>query len=120
MSSVLDWSNVLSLGEQQRLALARVLFNLPASALDLATESQMYSLLHEGGTSYLSVGHRPSLLRYHDTKLLLLGAGEDVLMSSIDHSREDPLIFKATELHRILLCNSFVKTEQKITLALLD
>ena len=100
LSAILDWSNVLSLGEQQRLAFARVLFNRPAtvvldeatSALDLATEKQMYSLLRDYGTTYLSVGHRPSLLRYHDTKLVLLGAGQDIVMTAIDHGSEDPLI----------------------------
>merc|ERR1712146_709418 len=47
-----DWSKMLSLGEQQRLAFARVLYNQPqvvvldesTSALDLETERVMYNL----------------------------------------------------------------------------
>lgn len=89
-----DWSNVLSLGEQQRLAFARVLYNQPhtvvldeaTSALDLATEEAMYSLLKDSGASYISVGHRPSLLRYHDSKLVLSGPGVDPIIVSIASS----------------------------------
>ena len=72
-------SKVLSLGEQQRLAFARVLFNRPevvvldesTSALPLQTEEAMYGLLRDIGASYMSVGHRPSLLQYHNKRLLL-------------------------------------------------
>ena len=79
LSAEVDWSKVLSLGEQQRLAFARVLFNRPevvvldesTSALPLQTEEAMYGLLHDMGASYLSVGHRPSLLQYHNKRLLL-------------------------------------------------
>jgi ABC-type uncharacterized transport system fused permease/ATPase subunit len=42
------------------------------SALDLASEQKMYTLLQSvPGISYVSVGHRPSLLGFHDTKLTL-------------------------------------------------
>ena len=84
LGSERDWSAMLSLGEQQRLGFARLLINAPrlaildeaSSALDLESERLMYSLL-EGlpGLTYISVGHRPSLLDYHDTKLRLKGAG---------------------------------------------
>lgn len=79
LSAEVDWSKVLSLGEQQRLAFARVLFNRPevvvldesTSALPLQTEEAMYGLLRDMGASYMSVGHRPSLLQYHNKRLLL-------------------------------------------------
>jgi vitamin B12/bleomycin/antimicrobial peptide transport system ATP-binding/permease protein len=78
-----SWSNVLSLGEQQRLAFARLLVQKPAlaildeasSALDLASEERVYSELRRNGTAYISVGHRPSLLKYHDV-LLRIGQGD--------------------------------------------
>ena len=35
----------------------------------------MYDALNVLNTTYVSVGHRPSLLRYHSTKLVLLGPG---------------------------------------------
>ena len=86
INTVLDWSNTLSLGEQQRLAFGRLLVNRPrlvvmdesTSALDVVAEKKMYTLLKESLVSdtgdpatYVSVGHRPTLLSYHDLKLLL-------------------------------------------------
>ena len=91
LDAVLDWSNILSLGEQQRLGFGRILVNQPrlvimdesTSALDVASENKMYALLkgmaRGSGCSdpvaltYISVGHRPTLLSHHDTKLLLAG-----------------------------------------------
>lgn len=85
LNTVRDWSNTLSLGEQQRLAFGRLLVNKPrlvildeaTSALDMESEAKMYKLLQEM-TSYdseevtfVSVGHRPSLLNYHNVKLRL-------------------------------------------------
>ena len=75
----MDWSSCLSLGEQQRLAFARLLVNRPnlaildesTSALDVQSEERMYSLLGSFGISYLSVGHRPTLLKYHKKVLQL-------------------------------------------------
>ena len=84
--STLDWSNTLSLGEQQRLAFGRLLINRPklvvmdesTSALDVVAERRMYTLIRERlisaegvPASYVSVGHRPTLLQYHDIRLLL-------------------------------------------------
>jgi len=95
LSTVLDWTNTLSLGEQQRLAFGRVLVNQPqlvildeaTSALDMVAEARMYNLLQDmgrkhllkngkmtaPGMNYISVGHRPSLLAYHDKRLRLNG-----------------------------------------------
>jgi len=68
-----DWSDVLSLGEQQRLAFARILVTKPkyaildeaTSALDVKNEENLYSLLLETGTTFISVGHRPTLNKFH-------------------------------------------------------
>ena len=82
LESTGDWSSILSLGEQQRLAFARVLLAKPpvaildeaTSALDSKNEKQMYSLLKSlSDTSFISVGHRSSLLKYHDEVLRLEG-----------------------------------------------
>lgn len=75
----LDWADVLSLGEQQRLAFARLLLTQPryamldeaTSALDLANEQILYQKLRQMGTTFVSVGHRTSLLKYHDFVLEL-------------------------------------------------
>jgi putative ATP-binding cassette transporter len=77
----LDWADVLSLGEQQRLAFARLLINQPrfavldeaTSALDMENEANLYGKLRELGVHYISVGHRSSILNYHSRVLELKG-----------------------------------------------
>ena len=81
--TVLHWADVLSLGEQQRLAFARLLLARPkyaildeaTSALDQANELRLYGILQESGTTYISVGHRASLIKYHRNVLALDGKG---------------------------------------------
>ncbi|GMH49373.1 hypothetical protein TrRE_jg6136 [Triparma retinervis] len=84
LSATLDWSNTLSLGEQQRLSFARLLANRPrlavldeaTSALDVTSERNMYEAVGKvPGITYVSVGHRPSLVEYHGVKLRLMGEG---------------------------------------------
>ena len=80
-----DWSRILSLGEQQRLAFARVLLTAPdyifldeaTSALDEPRELEMYELLREQlpKATIVSVGHRSTLFKLHDVELNLDGAG---------------------------------------------
>ena len=78
-----DWPRLLSLGEQQRLAFARLLLNGPrfvvldeaTSALDVATEKHLYELLCQREMAFVSVGHRPTLTAFHDTVLELDGQG---------------------------------------------
>ncbi|MFM8524239.1 MAG: ABC transporter ATP-binding protein/permease [Cyanobacteriota bacterium] len=78
-----DWPRILSLGEQQRLAFARLLLNAPrfvvldeaTSALDVTTERHLYGLLAEREMAFVSVGHRPTLAAFHDTVLELTGQG---------------------------------------------
>jgi putative ATP-binding cassette transporter len=78
-----DWPRLLSLGEQQRLAFARLLLNSPrfvvldeaTSALDVTTERLLYELLVKRDMAYVSVGHRPTLTAFHDTVLEIDGSG---------------------------------------------
>ena len=80
-----DWSRILSLGEQQRLAFARVLLVAPdyifldeaTSALDEPRELEMYELLRAQlpKVTVVSVGHRSTLFKLHDVELNLDGAG---------------------------------------------
>lgn len=73
------WENILSLGEQQRLAFARLLVNPPSfiildeatSALDLVNERILYEQLKARKTTFISVGHRESLFNYHQWVLEL-------------------------------------------------
>ena len=79
----LDWGQLLSLGEQQRLAFARLLLAKPGyafldeatSALDVPNEARLYEEMRRAGTTYVSVGHRPSLPAFHDRFLELTGGG---------------------------------------------
>jgi len=78
-----SWAEVLSQGEQQLLAFARLLLNQPrfafldeaTSALDPANEATLYRRLAESPIVLVSVGHRTSLAQYHGRNLELTGAG---------------------------------------------
>ena len=81
LDDVDDWSRILSLGEQQRLAFARILLIRPdwifldeaTSALDEPRERTLYEVLHQElpAASIISVGHRSTLFVLHDTELHL-------------------------------------------------
>lgn len=85
LDAVDDWSRILSLGEQQRLAFIRILLLRPdivfldesTSALDEPREAQAYEILHQllPKMAVVSVGHRSSLLNCHDKQLVLAGDG---------------------------------------------
>lgn len=76
-----DWSHVLSVGEQQRLAFVRAHIQQPkwlfldeaTSALDEDTEATMYALLAERlqQTTIVSIGHRSTLNKYHELLLYI-------------------------------------------------
>ncbi|MGI8602168.1 MAG: ABC transporter ATP-binding protein/permease [Verrucomicrobiales bacterium] len=78
-----DWGNVLSLGEQQRVSFARLLLRKPViafldeatSALDEPNEERLYRILRDLRIAYLSVGHRSTLKLYHDRLLYLESNG---------------------------------------------
>jgi len=75
-----DWSHILSLGEQQKLAFVRIFLNRPkwvfldeaTSAMDEETETKLYSLLISmPEITVVSVGHRSTLDRFHERKLVI-------------------------------------------------
>lgn len=97
LDAVGDWSSILSLGEQQRLAFARVLLARPpvalldeaTSALDAANEARMYSLLRDlDDVAYVSVGHRGSLLGFHEQVLRLEGDSSWRVVSADAYGKE--------------------------------
>ena len=79
----LDWPKLLSVGEQQRLAFARLLLTKPrfaildeaTSALDIPNETSLYQQLLESHTTVISVGHRSTILKFHTQILELDGSG---------------------------------------------
>lgn len=76
-----DWSEILSLGEQQRLAFGRLLVAKPkyvildeaTSALDVKNEEKLYNLLIDMNTTFVSVGHRPTLKKFHQLVINMSG-----------------------------------------------
>ncbi|CAE8681027.1 unnamed protein product [Polarella glacialis] len=86
------WESILSLGEQQRLAFARLaihakvdlaLLDEATSALDEASEAICYKMLADTVETYVSVGHRPSLIRYHSRVLSIETSSDPAIASRI-------------------------------------
>ena len=79
LDSIVEWSKVLSIGEQQRLAFARLLLTQPkyaildeaTSSLDVRNEKLLYTQLQQSSITYISVGHRSTLMDYHQSVLKL-------------------------------------------------
>ena len=79
----LDFEKVLSVGERQRVAFARVLLHRPryvlldeaTSALDTENEAMLYRQLVSTSTTLVSVSHHPSLVKYHAQVLELTADG---------------------------------------------
>ena len=91
---VADWSHVLSVGEQQRLAFVRAHIQEPiwlfldeaTSALDEETETKMYTLVGERlpATTIVSIGHRSTLNKYHQLVLELDKNNKSVTLKTLE------------------------------------
>ncbi|MEJ6488037.1 ATP-binding cassette domain-containing protein [Nostoc punctiforme UO1] len=100
------WENLLSLGEQQRLAFARLIVTHPSftildeatSALDLKNEGDLYRLLQETKTTFISVGHRESLFNYHQWILELSQDSSWQLMTVQDYQLKKVKAFDLSTL----------------------
>jgi putative ATP-binding cassette transporter len=90
------WNRILSLGEQQRLGLARALLHAPqylfldeaTASLDEASEARLYRLLEEKlpTTTIVSIGHRSTLEAFHQHHVVLIRDGDQFLLQN---RRED-------------------------------
>jgi putative ATP-binding cassette transporter len=80
------WNRMLSLGEQQRLGLARALLHRPdylfldeaTASLDEPSEAALYHLLAEKlpETTVVSIGHRSTLVAFHQRRIALVRDGD--------------------------------------------
>jgi putative ATP-binding cassette transporter len=80
------WNRMLSLGEQQRLGIARVILEAPdylfldeaTASLDEPSEAELYRLLEERlkGTAIVSIGHRSTLTAFHRRRLAMVRDGD--------------------------------------------
>lgn len=84
LDSVENWKNCLSLGEQQRIALARVILAKPGyvfldeatSALDPDTEANIYYQLFNMNINIITIAHNDTVIKYHHYLLQLHSDGE--------------------------------------------
>ncbi|OYD86851.1 ABC transporter [Nostoc sp. 'Peltigera membranacea cyanobiont' 213] len=98
------WENILSLGEQQRLAFARLLVTRPSftildeatSALDLNNEGSLYQQLQSTKTTFISVGHRESLFDYHQWVLELAQDSSWQLVTVQDYRSQKTIKIQST------------------------
>ena len=97
LSKEVNWEEELSLGEKQRLAIARLVYHRPTyaildectSAVSGAMERELYAICAEMGVSFITISHRPALRAFHD-RMLTIGDGKGgYTLEDIDHSQLD-------------------------------
>ncbi|XP_077248712.1 ABC transporter D family member 1-like [Tasmannia lanceolata] len=98
----INWGDELSLGEQQRLGMARLFYHKPkfaildecTSAVTTDMEERFCAKVQAMGTSCITISHRPALVAFHDMVLSLDGEGG----WSVHHKREESAVpTEATE-----------------------
>lgn len=89
-----NWEDILSLGEQQRLGMARLFFHKPkfaildecTNATSVDVEEQLYKLATEMGITFITSSQRPALIPYHSTELRLIDGEGKWELRLINHS----------------------------------
>lgn len=108
----INWGDELSLGEQQRLGMARLFYHKPkfaildecTSAVTTDMEERFCAKVRAMGTSCITISHRPALAAFHDMVLSLDGEGGWSVQckrnDSQFHAVEGPNLLKSSETHR--------------------
>lgn len=98
-----DWSTVLSVGEQQRLGMARLFYHKPllaildesTSAVDQQMEAKFYRTLRSLGITFVSVAHRPSVKQFHELLLKFDPDQKTYFMTTLEHEEQAPAMPEA-------------------------
>jgi putative ATP-binding cassette transporter len=88
------WNRMLSLGEQQRLGVARALLHQPdylfldeaTASLDEPSEAALYKLMEDRlpATTVVSIGHRSTLQALHDRNVTLVKSAEGYVLRDVE------------------------------------
>ena len=89
-----DWEDELSLGEKQRLAIARLIHHRPrfaildecSSAISSEMERRLYRICNEANVTYITIAHRPALRAYHDNMLAIGDGRQGFSLSKVDRT----------------------------------
>ena len=100
------WNRMLSLGEQQRLGLARALLHAPqylfldeaTASLDETSEARLYRLLKERlpATTIVSIGHRSTLAAFHEHNVALAREGDRFALHGRSNKQEEEVEAKSS------------------------
>ena len=107
LDSIVEWSTYLSIGEQQRLAFVRLfalfkyypkeienlllMLDESTSAVDTITEGFIYQLLKDFRVWYVTISHRPSLIKYHQKELKLYSNIRDSDLNYLHFNEQDQI-----------------------------
>lgn len=94
LTDEINWEDELSLGEKQRLAIARLIHHKPrfaildecSSAISSEMERRLYRICNEAKVTYITIAHRPALRAYHDMMLAIGDGKQGFTLSKVDRT----------------------------------